>query len=78
MGRYHWPGCGKKLSRRGHYGMLLGTLRDLRRDIQKKGDLAPVVLSGGNMMGPDIMGEYILKNRKTLAPKTLKLIKKSR
>jgi len=78
MGRYHWPGCGRVKKAKGHYGNLVGAVRDMRAEAKKAGDPEPVVVNGGNMMGPDIMGQFIFsKKQAEFGRKLLKLIKKA-
>ncbi len=77
LGRYHWPGCGDQQSDRCHYGNLLGAIRDLRSEVREKGDPEPIVLSGGNMLGPDILGQFIFSQTNGFRRETLNLIKKA-
>lgn len=74
MGRYRWPGCRKKPVGRGSYAQMIGGIELLRNRIKKAGDPAPVVLSAGNMLGPDVLGQFLFAHPRKWAPKVVSLI----
>ncbi len=59
FGRFRAPGCSKRTASVPHFGRLIGAVQALRTQIRQKGDPPPIVLSTGNLLGPDIMGEFL-------------------
>jgi 2',3'-cyclic-nucleotide 2'-phosphodiesterase (5'-nucleotidase family) len=73
-GRYHWPSCRREPTGHGSYAQLIGGIKKLEARIRRKGNPRPVVLSAGNMVGPDVLGQFAYGHRKTWAKRLIELV----
>ena len=58
FGRFRAPGCNRPTSQAPHFGRLIGAIRALRARIEATGAAPPIVVSTGNLLGPDVLGQF--------------------
>lgn len=75
-GRFRWPGCRRPDPSRADYGNLISAVSAMRKKIEKDGDPPPVVVSNGNMLGPDALAKWIFGDRPTMVSEAVSLMKK--
>ena len=75
-GRYAWPGCGKRASGRADLSHLVTAVNLRRAELSKAGLGEPLVLAGGSMVRPDVMGNHIWGAGHAWAPKAAELFQK--
>lgn len=75
-GRFAWPGCGERGSGHANMTHMIAAVQAKRKVIRQAGDEDPIVLSGGSLIRPDILGQHIFGPGKALAPTAIKLIER--
>ncbi len=74
-GRYGWPGCASQEDRHADLSSMVTALNQVRESIKILREAPPLVLAGGSMIRPDILGNYVFKKTQTLAPKAASLFR---
>ena len=75
-GRYAWPGCGKRPAGRADLSHLVTAVQLKRKELSRRKLGEPLVLAGGSMVRPDIMGSHIWGAGHAWAPMAVKLFQK--
>ncbi len=75
-GRYAWPGCGKRTPGKADLSHMVTTVNLRRMELRKAGLGEPLVLAGGSMVRPDVMGNHIWGAGNAWAPMAVQLFKK--
>ena len=74
-GRFAWPGCGTRPKNRADLSHLAAAVRQRRRALQQSGKGEPLLLSGGSMIRPDVLGNHVFGPGRVVAPAAIKLIR---
>ena len=75
-GRYAWPGCGKRPQGKADLSHLVTAVAKRRDALARAGKGQPLVVAGGSMVRPDVMGAHIWGEGHAWAPTAVKLFKK--
>jgi len=75
-GRYAWPGCGVRKPDRADLSQLVTVVKRRRDEIRRDGEGEPVVVAGGSMLRPDVMGNHIFGEGRAWAGAATELLKR--
>ena len=76
-GRYAWPGCeNRPVKGKASMANLIATVREEKQARQVHGEPEPIVVSGGSMIRPDIMGNLLFAKGMPQAEAMVDLIKR--
>ena len=75
-GRFAWPGCAKRPTDKADLSHLIAAVKRKREQLRKAGEAEPVVLAGGSMLRPDVLGNHIFGEGKAWSKSAIKLLKK--
>lgn len=75
-GRFAWPGCRRRVAGKASFAHLLTAARELRQREQRAGYGKPLLLHGGNMIRPDIMGPFLFRDSPKLVPGIAQLLRR--
>jgi 2',3'-cyclic-nucleotide 2'-phosphodiesterase (5'-nucleotidase family) len=75
-GRFAWPGCGKRPTDKADLSHLVAAVKRKREQLRKAGEGEPLVLAGGSMLRPDVLGNHIFGEGKAWSGSAIKLLKK--
>jgi 2',3'-cyclic-nucleotide 2'-phosphodiesterase (5'-nucleotidase family) len=75
FGRYAWPGCDERPADSADMSQMVTAVKRRREELKKAGKGEPLVLAGGSMVRPDVLGSYIFGEGKAWAPNAARLIR---
>lgn len=74
-GRFAWPGCGQRESGRADLAHMVAAVKKKREQLRKAGEGEPLVLAGGSMIRPDVLGNHIFGEGRAWSGSAIRLLK---
>jgi 2',3'-cyclic-nucleotide 2'-phosphodiesterase (5'-nucleotidase family) len=75
-GRFAWPGCEKRTPGKADLSHLVAAVEARRTALRTAGEDRPLVVAGGSMLRPDVMGSHIFTSGRAWAGTAIDLLRK--